>query len=745
MFGRGPNSVFGLYAQLAGVLALVILAVLAGLWLGEKSVHFEEGTLPAHSPAPVAAGAAPEAGAAGAPPLFFLVHIPSGAGEAAVLEEIKMAADAGIHQYVVRVPLPWRGDMNAFLGPIDLLTQADPNATMFLYLTLDPPPAWLAANPAEAARVAGREPSSASLASEVWRRDAHSALEALASAINVSLRSGSILGYVVGCLDAGQWQRTDGYDVSPANTDAFRRWLTARYKENAALQQAWDDPEVKLDTALIPDKPDTAGPCPSFFETLKEQRQVDFLQYTSEITADTIAAFTGYVKRAAGKSVKVIAPYGYTDELTASDSGHFALSRLLSTELDGFVSPVSYFDRGLGGVGGVMGPVDSVLAHQKTWFLIDDTRTGIARDPVTGEVARPKNIRAEDVYRVQQRNFAAAVTRGLGLWWADPQGDGWLHDPEMWQRFAKMWNVYQKVNTWRHGEREQTPSYSTLPTLAVVVDETCRFYQRCDKVLNELLLNQVRDSAVRAGLPTKFYLLSDLLAENAPSASVYLFLNAFRLASDERARLHAVLQHNRAAAIWMYAPGYIDGSPSVENISATARIRAQAFEGPAQTGSVFLLPEKWMGKDEEFGAALEVQPLFYIEDLQTDVLAKFRASGKPSVAISFFEEGWASIFCAEPCLTPALLRQILSILEMPICFQVTPTKFYDAVYFGPSLMAIHGKEMGERVVNLDRVYDIQDLLAPEIGWPRKQVFNLPLKTGETRLLKLTPVEPEEAP
>jgi len=72
-------------------------------------------------------------------------------------------------------------------------------------------------------------------------------------------------------------------------------------------------------------------------------------------------------------------------------------------------------------------------------------------------------------------------------------------------------------------------------------------------------------------------------------------------------------------------------------------------------------------------------------------------------------------------------------------------KFYDATYFGTNLLAVHAKETGERIVELERVCDVQDLLAPEIGWPRKRTLNLPLKTGETRLLRLTPIEEETSP
>ena len=745
MSQRATNRPLSIHLQAVGVILLVIVAGAAGWWLGGRPLGSVDEPVAGQAATKAAAPAAAHASPVQAPPLYFNVHVPSGPAQSVVAEEVAMAASAGIHQYVIEVPLPWEGDMNAFLGPIALVTQADPKAAFFLYVDLNPPPAWLAAHPAEGVRIAGKVGHYACLASELWRRDAHSALEALVSAMTTSEHPESVLGYFIGCLDSGRWYRSDGYDASAPNLVAFRNWLTAKYKEDGALQQAWSDTDVTFETVAIPEPPDTANTCRVFFDHPEMQRHIDFLEFTSDNTANAILTFVRCIKQASGSATPVMAPYGYTYELTANGSGHFALSRLLDSEIDGFVGPVSYVDRGLGGAGGVMGPVHSVTARKKQWFLIDDTRTGLARDPATGEIARPKNLRAEDVYSVQQRNFATAITQDLGLIWSDPEGDGALYDPAMWQGFGKMWGVYKTHLEESAQNTSPISPYPVAPTLAVVVDEISRFYQQCDKKINEVLLNQVRDCAVRTGVPTKFYLLRDVVDGKVPPARVYLFLNAFRLTTQDREKLHAVLEEAKAAAIWMYAPGYIDQTASAENISATTRIRTKMFEGAAQAGSVWLLPANWIGKDEEFGPALEIQPLFYIEDPDTNVLANFHASKKASLATSFFEDGWSSTFCAEPSLTTPVLRQILRLLELHVLFQVTPAKFYDATYFGSNLLAVHAKETGERIVELERVCDVQDLLAPEIGWPRKRTLNLPLRTGETRLLRLTPIEEETPP
>ncbi len=72
-----------------------------------------------------------------------------------------------------------------------------------------------------------------------------------------------------------------------------------------------------------------------------------------------------------------------------------------------------------------------------------------------------------------------------------------------------------------------------------------------------------------------------------------------------------------------------------------------------------------------------------------------------------------------------------------------PTKaHFDAVRFGRGLLAIHGHRSGERSIEFERMYDVYDLFDPRIGWPRTQSILLPLRPGETRLLRLTPATSE---
>jgi len=744
-----------LVLRLGVVAALVVLGIGAGLWLGEKSVPGPDDTTEQAGQEPAAVAVAVAYGRTReAPPVFFFANVPPDGDWTIALDQMRLAADAGVRQYVVPVPLPWPAPGPSVEVALDRLGQVQalvPEARFLLYVTLDPPEAWREAHPEAMATVAGRVLPSVCLASERWLDDVQQGIETLVQGLADTSAGARVLGYVIACLEHGQWSPTEAYDTGAVNATGFRVWLRARYGNDVALETAWADDTVTLDTAAVPDRPDTANPHEVFFPLPAGQRHVDYLRYRSDQTADAIAAVTWYIKEATDGAAQVLAPYGFSFELERNDAGHFALARIIDSDIDGFVSPVSYRDRGLAGAGGPMGPVDSVTRHGKQWYLVDDTRTGITRDRASEAIGPIEGARMRDVYHVQQRNFAAALTHGLGLFWCDPEGEGALHDADMWDRLGAMSAAYEAYRADQAARGKSGPSSPPWPTddrfLTVVVDETSRCYQQCDAKLNRIVLTQARDCVLHTGVPARFCLLQDVLEERVPQSPAYLFLNAFQLQEDARRRLHALLAEYGAAAIWLYAPGYITDQAAVENVSATTRMGVKAFEEPALSGSAFHLAGTWLGEKEPFGESLEWAPLFYIEDDEADVIAHYRDSGRPSAAIAFLQEDleqeWASVFLAEPALTPGLLREILHILGLQSYFQKTAVNHFDAAYFGPNLLGVHAKDTGERSINLgtDVSWDVQDLLDPEVGWLQKRSFILPLRVGQTRLLHLTPVGP----
>lgn len=742
----------GVYARVFGVLGMVILAMLAGFWIGSITAPRERWEA-GDSPADPSLVRTPETEGSGAEtaarevPLFFYANTRIGSSLRVVASEIAMAADAGIHRHILAVPLAWDGHWEGVDDALDLAFTADPDGRVMLDLDLNPPASWLADHPSETASTVTKGLSYPSIGSRVWLDEVLKHLGSLANHLDTTAHGPGVVGLVVSALEEGRWYRTDGYDRSEANTRGFRNWLKGRYEADDAFQEAWNTGEATLDTAEIPESLGASSSDEVFFALPAMQAYVDFLRYLSEATAGAIVEITDHVKALRGTEFEVIVPYGFSFELPGNDSGHAALSKLMASDVDGFLSPVSYVNRGSGGAGGFMGPVDSAALHGKQWYVVDDTRTGIGADPGASTVRRPMGVRLEDVLNIYRRNFSMAAIHGLGLVWCDPLGRGNLHDVGLWEAFAQLREVYEDIAGPKSGSGDGGVD------LFVVVDEESRFYQREDRGMNSLLLTETRDVALQAGVSTKFVLLRDVLegatlqdgafqagavrgAASPPPA--YLFLNAFRLSEEERGRIHDIMASQGSAAIWMVAPGYIDDVADVEHVSATTGMTVKAFDEPAASGSTYAFSGNWIVVEGAFGAGDSARPLFYIEDDDADVLAHFNGSERVSAGIKFLEEDWASVFVCEPVLPVELLREILEILGFRLAVKKRPVPTLDTVQIGRGLMLLHANGDGERGLDLGRTYDVTDLLDPRIGWVRKREITLSMKAGETRLFYLAP-------
>ncbi len=736
LFSRPP-----VLLRLLGFFGLVLLVALLGGLAGRLSMMGQPSVALPEAPGPAAAGAAPQpaapadAGDAPAPidaPLYFAMQ-PNAQGDwTAAYAQAGMAAAAGVRRYVVPITFTWaEGEIaQGALQPVLALLERVPEAEVLLAVDLNPAEAWLAAHP-EARHGGGAD--YAGPTSPAWLAACQGKLSGLLAGVNAHALEARVQGYVLRAFENGQWYHAGGWPASPGDLAAFRAWLRLRYANEAALQQAWGDDKATFAAAALPGKPDGAEGAGNFLALPAEHYAVDAMRFTSAAAAEVIRTLAAGIKRAAPEAL-VLAPYGFSLELLHNDAGHFALETLLESALDGFVCPISEVNRGLGGAGGPMGPVDSARYHGKTWYLLDETRTGVVRNAQSGQTVRVAGARAEDVFHVQRRNFAAALVHGLGLFWSDPLGDGWLHDEEQWAVFGQMQRIYGARGVLAEAAQE------TAPDLLVVVDEASRFYQRFDTPLNDLVLRQARDAALRSGVAVEFCLLSDVLSNRAPPAKVYLFLNAFQLGDAARDGLHARLAREKASALWLYAPGYINARAGAGNIAKVTRMNALKLDdAAAEAGSVFSLDGQWLGKGARIGETRLFPPLFYIDDEAADVLAHYRASGRVSVAMRVVEEGWTSVYLAEPALTPALLREILQILELHLYVQPSAQPYLDTVHVGEGVIALHGSRAGSRAISLGAHYNVADLFDASAGWPGKESFLLPLGVGETRLLALSPL------
>lgn len=836
-------------------IVLVVGAGALGLWVGELSVPDDlpeyQGIdgLPARQSK--SAKATPEELSSPVPPLYFFAGSVENADLPVVLEEVKLAMGAGIDQIILPVQLDWESESReGFVRALlEQVIAVNPRARLFLQFRLDPTKAWADTRPTEILPGASDDGPHAAPYSELWRDEAARRAAALAKALSQERLGPHVRGYLLSALKNGRWELAAGAKPADCATAAFRAWLRRRYTENEALRAAWGDIAATVESAAVPDEV-SPGEGNVFLELPKQQALADYREFLADSVADSIAAVMAALKQAV-PGAKVFAQYGHTFEVEHGAQGMTAMGRLLYSDLDGFAGAVSATERGIGGTGGLSGPAFSAVLHQKQWIIIDDTRTGVARDPATGEIARLQGIRAEDVYNVQRRNFSLAAVHGLGLAWADPQGAGWLHAPEQWTEFGHMREIYaalyppagdagggkgpvaasseaepivmakteKKEVEKKSSTKKKTPAKaekkpekpaqaplketakpdvkqeaaapapekqdpakqdpadaSPAPApdaaplqeappgssgfdqqleqmlepapvgppdtfkigLAVVIDENALHSLGNSDLLRERLTLPARDAAMRAGIALRTCLLQDVLDDIAPSAQVYLFINAVKLSAAERDRLHARLQRDQSCAIWCYAPGYLSPLPDKEAVAQTVGMKLEQIDG-GQAGSRFTLGGRWLEEGTDIGDVVPVSPLFGINDPEVDLIAEYRNGGKGSIGLRVMPEGWASIYVAEPTLTAALLRELLHLTEKRTYFRLSDRAVYDTALVGLNLIAIHAKQGGEVALSLGNVFNIEDMFDPTIGWPQKESITLPVKTGETRLLRLTPV------
>jgi len=744
----------GILLRIAGALGLIVLAALLGGFLGRLTapqyIPRNVADLPAGESetveAPVTDGPEPIIPAQD-PPVYLHLGLHDDSVWEAVEQEVAYSLSAGLHRYIVPLSLPWLNDdvLRESVAQLQRILTIDPDATFLLDLDCNPPAEWFEAHPE--ARMDGVSGDTAlpTPTSEVWRDAAREVLSALHSHLQQADLSGALAGYLLSGLEGGQWQGGAAPDHSAANTDGYRAWLTRHYGDDGGLQKAWRDDGVKIESVepTVPATPETPS---AFLDARDDAPAIDYRRYRAESVADAIAALTSHLRATAGSDISLWARYGYTYEMGDTATGHLAMSVLLDSDLDGFVAPVSLVNRGIGGTGGYMGPIHSAMAHGKRWIVLDDTRTGFAWSDETGQIDQIRGLRPEDVYNVQRRNFALAAVNGLGIAWSDPNGRGALCSEPQWALFNGLLQTYRehvaypgsRLEITRQTYPEDAPR-TVDPTLLVVVDEAAQFLTRDEAGLAGLLTHN-RDEILRAGVTTEFVLLEDLLDNQSSQARVYLFLNVYSLPSAQRDLLHTRFAEEEATAIWVYAPGYRDVTLTTQNIADTVGMTVKAFEEASPTGSIYTLGGgQWLDENQTIGTARPMYPLFYIDDSETDVLAQFKQTEKPSVAMRTMESGWTSIYLADPELSAPLLREILRILEQPIYFRPGKQRFFDVTVARDNLIGIHAGQVGERMVNLSNFHDIQDLYDESIGWPQKESFVLNLEQGETRLLQLSPL------
>ena len=646
--------------------------------------------------------------------------------------QIRMAAAAGVDFVSFPIDTPWPppGQPVNWQSMDNICAQildANPQALLLPRFGADPPDWWRKAHPDEDMTWEdGSHQHHGVVASPLYRREAAARVAALVEHLEEKFGD-HMAGYHPCGQNTGEWFYQDTWEkllngYAPADTSAWRDWLRAKYRTDAALQTAWHEPGATVDKATIPTPAQRrASPNGILRDPAIEKPLIDFAAFQQQAMADLVCELAHAARQASHGRKLITFFYGYlfefgTIRLGPATCGHYALRRVLDCpDIDLLCSPISYFDRGIGASATAMTAAESVALAGKMWLYEDDTRTYLGTGEFPGQYDGAKD--QAETLTMLRRNVAQEATRNFATWWMDLAMTGWFNDPRLWEEMKRLDAVdrpfVEKPIPFR-------------PEVAAVIDEGSMIETSVSAwPVTEQCIYQVRRPLGRMGAPYGQYLLDDVTSGRVHS-KLYVFLNAWQLSAAQR---QALRRHTRGTCrVWCYAPGLHDGDKtSPEAMQELTGFRlvpvspAKALATPTALG-------KQLGLQTPFGVDAAVKPLFAAADASpAEILATY-PDGSAAVALRQTRDG-QSLFVGAPGLTSDLLRLAARKAGVHLYTQTDCN-----VYANGPIVAVHASQDGTIALDTGKRRQVSDAMTGDLIGSGPRV-DLPMKKGDTRVLR----------
>lgn len=656
------------------------------------------------------------------PPMFFFGGTADERSASTVLEELRMASEAGIHLHshyidfeIDEQSIDANVQMAAYL--LSKSVAVDPDSQVLFRLVFKAPRGWQQDFPKGRYLHEDGTLAEPSVCDDEFWNQAKSCLQKFVSKLRLLDQSNHILGVH---LDRGEWFLADGwgYDNSDAATIKFREWARVRYLDDVVMLRAsWFDGKASFEDLQVPIYQPEGSDGDKFVRSSRKQRKyVDYHLFLSDATVQRIGELAYTAKEASEGNFLVGASYGYTFEWSHPANGHLSLGKLLRTpEIDLIAGPPSYRDREPGGTAAFPGPIDSFALNGKLYISEEDFKTSLSggREP---DDFNPMIKTPQALDSVHWRGAGAALAHGSGISWMDLWGNGWLKTSSIWSRASKI--SESLVNGMAKGTSD--------PEVCVFIDERALAYL-VDPNAFTLLVQNVRESVLRAGVSAGFYLLSDLAhREKFPEAKTYIFLNAWDLRPDLRAAIKSRLQRDGKVLFWLYSAGLFDsGRDSLERAREVTGIALKPQPFYSKSGTTILNrrhPLCDAFPDRAIASGTKLEPSYFAIPEEALVLGEYSQTGLPSFVVKEFDGGspdqkWTSVFLGEPMVNAALIRALAQMSGAHIW------NFNDdVVHLRPPFLTVHCANAGNRTIALPSKWWAYNLLQKQ--WVQTDSTNL---------------------
>jgi len=436
-------------------------------------------------------------------------------------------------------PPSWVGPGRYDFSPVDQyiaeVIQADPQAQLMCGVDLNPPAWWVRMHRRpdsfwELGRVA---------ADEKWRQDTRAYLEAFLRHTESRYKD-RIVAYTLFCGSTLEWYDSSEGQESSSRLAAWRTWMT---------RQGQPDP-VDIPPVSIRERA-THG---LLRDPEADRLAVAYWRFHNWLVGDTILYFAQAAQEVLHHRVPVGIFYGYLCELPGAAYGHLDFDRLCRSDLvDFFMAPSPYQDRAVGGAGGFMVPVGSVLHHGKGFLQELDHRTHTCRGLKLPGVDVPPPLYDAGFPTLEasraglRREFAIALIQGTSLWWFNIFGHIY-DDPKLMEAIGQMRQLW---------ERFAVPEEPSAAEIAVFVDPESFLYLDGRSPKRMDFLYRQRMGLGRIGAPYDLYSIADLPELDLSRYKMIFFPNLFVVDKTKRQILQEKVCIGGKTVVWVHAPGII--------------------------------------------------------------------------------------------------------------------------------------------------------------------------------------------
>lgn len=634
----------------------------------------------------------------------------------------------------------------------------NPDAKMVVAIDVNAPAWWCEQNPNELAALASSTPdrTNASFASSKWKEESAAIVRQVIGYLMKQSYANQIIGFKMTggyTLEWNWWATTGTYDdvgdFSACGIAAFRAWLTEKYSIDSALQQAWGDSKITLQTAMPPSEAERSDDyLDSVIQVQTHPKMMDYELYMAQQKADTIEYFCRIAKEETDDRL-IVGTYGgyfYSGggyEFSSAVS-NVCFQRMLRSEYIDFIkSPWMYGMREIGYSAQFMGPVDSLDLYGKLWIVEDDTRMNLRE--MTGNQDERAAVGWTRNYHqsVEQlkRNFSYVLSKGMGI-----------------SFYNLVWNFtdddqYYGVISQMYGEMEAAVSLpeSSTADIAVFVDGESQIlipYEdgtTKNSVLHLSVYQSQLEELALSGAPYDMYLLDDLKDGLVPEHKINIFLGTTLIDDEERRAIESQLKKNGNYLIFIFTAGISDGKTTdislmEDLIGMDLKIASTSRReiGVAEIRNTSHWLTAGMENSLFYGAERydELSPVIEVADSSASRLAYHYAKYywlSPDYALAVKDMGdWTSIYSAVPNLPQGMIRNVL---KQAGCHIFTESGS-DVVYASSDHIALHSIFAGDRTVSLPDKFQVYDVFSGQTVAADADSFTVTLSGKETRLFRL---------